>query len=430
MPTLVKACVTTQTLIWPKRFSTMPVPSPKPSDCPKAAARGLSLFHRTPEFGDLPFTHEDFDLEHVPDEDWVSRSQQNLPPVQVPPFFLFGHHDRPHARHARHHIEMDAGLAFGSGHHETTQGCLHLLAHVLKKHRPAQAADIGTGSGILAIALAKAGCRHVFACDNDPDAVRVARQNFKINNLPAHIRPIWCNGLAHPAARQAGPFDLIMANILAAPLITMASTMAMHLAPAGQLILSGLLNTQRQRVVARYRHAGLPCKKISALARGRVLCFGVKLTAMFQDFEDPKDTKNTAQHVKLLRRTMAENGLDAFIVPREDAFQGEYVPPANERLKWLTGFGGSAGVAVVTTRQAAVFVDGRYILQAPDQVDTNIFEIVPIAETGPLKWLEKLRKNQRIGLDPKLHTLAFAGAVEKLARRKGLDIDYVADNPD
>ena len=151
---------------------------------------------------------------------------------------------------------------------------------------------------------------------------------------------------------------------------------------------------------------------------------------MFQDFEDPKDTKNTAQHVKLLRRTMAENGLDAFIVPREDAFQGEYVPPANERLKWLTGFGGSAGVAVVTARQAAVFVDGRYILQAPDQVDTNIFEIVPIAETGPLKWLEKkLRKNQRIGLDPKLHTLAFAGAVEKLARRKGLDIDYVADNP-
>ena len=110
---------------------------------------------------------------------------------------------------------------------------------------------------------------------------------------------------------------------------------------------------------------------------------------MFQDFEDPKDPKNTAQHVKLLRRTMAENGLDAFIVPREDAFQGEYVPPANERLKWLTGFGGSAGVAVVTTRQAAVFVDGRYILQAPDQVDTNIFEIVPIAETGPLKWLEK-----------------------------------------
>ena len=151
---------------------------------------------------------------------------------------------------------------------------------------------------------------------------------------------------------------------------------------------------------------------------------------MFQDFEDPKDSKNTGQHVKLLRRAMAEGGLDAFIVPREDAFQGEYVPAANERLKWLTGFGGSAGVAVVMARQAAIFVDGRYILQAPDQVDTDIFEVVPIAETGPLAWLEqKLRKNQRIGIDPKLHTLAFAGAVEKLARRMSLYIDYVSDNP-
>ena len=151
---------------------------------------------------------------------------------------------------------------------------------------------------------------------------------------------------------------------------------------------------------------------------------------MFQDFEDPKDIKNTGKHVKLLRRAMTEGGLDAFVVPREDAFQGEYVPAANERLKWLTGFGGSAGVAVVMARQAAIFVDGRYILQAPDQVDTGIFEIVPIAETGPLEWLEKkLRKNQRIGLDPKLHTLAFAGAVEKLARRKNLDIDYVTENP-
>lgn len=151
---------------------------------------------------------------------------------------------------------------------------------------------------------------------------------------------------------------------------------------------------------------------------------------MFQDFEDPKDSKNTGQHVKLLRRAMAKGGLDAFIVPREDAFQGEYVPAANERLKWLTGFGGSAGVAVVMARQAAIFVDGRYILQAPDQVDTGIFEVVPIAETGPLAWLEqKLRKNQRIGIDPKLHTLAFAGAVEKLARRMSLDIDYVSDNP-
>ena len=151
---------------------------------------------------------------------------------------------------------------------------------------------------------------------------------------------------------------------------------------------------------------------------------------MFQDFENPKDSMDTGKHLTLLRRAMAEGGLDAFIVPREDAFQGEYVPAANERLKWLTGFGGSAGVAVIMARKAAIFVDGRYILQAPDQVDTSIFEVVPIAETGPLAWLERhLRKNQRVGIDPKLHTLAFADALEKLAARMSLDIDNVSDNP-
>ena len=262
MPALFKARVTTRTPDLAEAFFDNAGAIAQAIGLPKSGGTHIeAYFTEAPKFGDLPFAHEDFDLEHVPDEDWVSLSQQNLPPVRVPPFFVFGHHDRPYARHARHHIEMDAGLAFGSGHHETTQGCLHLLAHVLKKRCPTKVADIGTGSGILAIALAKAGCRQIFACDNDPNAVRVAQQNFKINTLPVHIRPIWCNGLAHPAARRAGPFDLIMANILAAPLITMASTMAAHLAPAGQLILSGLLNTQRQRVVARYRHAGLTVQK-------------------------------------------------------------------------------------------------------------------------------------------------------------------------
>jgi len=262
MPALFKACVTTQTPDLAEAFFDEVGAVAQWIDLPRdGATRVEAYFTESPALGVLPFAHQDFDLEHVPDEDWVTRSQQNLPPVPVPPFFLFGHHDRPGARRARHHIEMDAGLAFGSGHHATTQGCLHLLAHVLKTRRPMHAADIGTGSGTLAIALAKAGCKNVFACDNEPDAVRVARQNFKINTLPAHIRPTWCNGLAHPAARKAGPFDLIMANILAAPLIAMAPAMAAHLTPTGQIILSGLLHSQKQRVVARYRHAGLSVQK-------------------------------------------------------------------------------------------------------------------------------------------------------------------------
>ena len=262
MPALFKACVTTQTPDLAEEFFDKAGAVAQAIDLPQdGATRVEAYFTESPALGVLPFAHQDFDLEHVPDEDWVTRSQQNLPPVPVPPFFLFGHHDRPCTRRARHHIEMDAGLAFGSGHHATTQGCLHLLAHVLKARRPMHAADIGTGSGTLAIALAKAGCKNVFACDNDPDAVRVAQQNFKINTLPAHIRPIWCDGLAHPRARKARPFDLIMANIFAAPLITMAPAMAAHLAPTGQLILSGLLHSQKQRVVARYRHAGLIVQK-------------------------------------------------------------------------------------------------------------------------------------------------------------------------
>ena len=150
---------------------------------------------------------------------------------------------------------------------------------------------------------------------------------------------------------------------------------------------------------------------------------------MFQDFEDHKDLSGSRAKLKMLRQRMAVQNIDAFIVPREDAFQGEYVPAANERLKWLTGFGGSAGLAVIMARRAAIFVDGRYILQAPDQVDTKLFEIVPIAKTGPTKWLEKhLRKNQRIGLDPRLHSLAFAGHFELLAQRTQCEIDFVEEN--
>ena len=262
MPALFKACVTTQTPDLAEAFFENAGAVAQAVGLPQASGTRIeAYFTEAPEFGDLPFTHGDFNLEHVPDEDWVTRSQQNLPPVPAPPFLLFGRHDRPETRRARHHIEMDAGLAFGSGHHETTLGCLRLLADVLKRRRPCRAADIGTGSGILAIAVAKAGCRHVFACDNDPDAVRVARQNFKINALPAHIRPFWCSGLAHPAARRAGPFDLIMANILATPLIDMAPAIAAHLAPGGQIILSGLLHTQKKRVLARYRQVGLTIQK-------------------------------------------------------------------------------------------------------------------------------------------------------------------------
>ena len=264
MPESFKACVTTKAPDLAEQFFEASGAVAQAVGLPDADGTRIEAYFTAPPYFDvLPFPHIDFTVVSVPDEDWVTRSQQNLPPVPVAPFFLFGNHDRPRWRRARHHIEMEAGMAFGSGHHDTTQGCLHLMANVLKKGVPDACADIGTGSGVLAIAAAKAGCRRIFASDNDPEAVRVATQNFKLNTLPRHITPVCCAGLAHRAARQAGPYNLIMANILAAPLFNLAPAIAAQLAPAGQVILSGLLHEQRQRIIARYRQAGLIlCKDI------------------------------------------------------------------------------------------------------------------------------------------------------------------------
>ena len=125
------------------------------------------------------------DLAPLPDMDWVSESQKGLPPVIVPPFHLHGSHDAPRLG-AWRNIEMQAGNAFGSGHHGTTQGCLALLAAHIKAHRPRDIADIGCGSGILAIAAAKAGMRHILASDNDPIAVAVSKVNLRINGACIH----------------------------------------------------------------------------------------------------------------------------------------------------------------------------------------------------------------------------------------------------
>src|SRR6187200_933539 len=111
--------------------------------------------------------------------------------------------------------------------------------------------------------------------------------------------------------------------------------------------------------------------------------------ARFQTFEDSGERGASASRVAALRAELKRQNLDGFIVPRADRHQGEYVPPSEERLTWLTGFTGSAGAAIVLADRAAIFVDGRYTLQAKDQVDASVFTIVPIAETSPEKWIEK-----------------------------------------
>jgi Xaa-Pro aminopeptidase len=150
---------------------------------------------------------------------------------------------------------------------------------------------------------------------------------------------------------------------------------------------------------------------------------------MFQSFVDDPTGPRGAPRIKLLRKKLREMGLDGFIVPREDEFQGEYVPAAHDRLKWLTGFGGSAGTAIIMARKAALFVDGRYILQAPEQVDTSVLTIVPVIETAPSQWLARhAKRGQTIGIDPRLHSQNAVDALTRAAKEAGAKIVAVEEN--
>ncbi|MDU1806324.1 MAG: 50S ribosomal protein L11 methyltransferase, partial [Bradyrhizobium sp.] len=162
-----------------------------------------------------------------------------------------------HSLEARGMIEIEAALAFGTGHHGTTRGCLLLLDHILKSRVPRRVLDLGTGTGVLAIAAAKAQHRSVLASDIDPPSVAVARENARLNGVGPLVRVIRATGFAAEDFAKAGPFDLVLANILANPLRQLASPMQRHLARSADVILSGLLTTQARSVIAAYRARGL-----------------------------------------------------------------------------------------------------------------------------------------------------------------------------
>ncbi|MCK1721051.1 50S ribosomal protein L11 methyltransferase [Bradyrhizobium sp. 141] len=190
-------------------------------------------------------------------KDWVKASLEDLVPVPAGRFVVHGSHDRDRVAANKLKIEIEAALAFGTGHHGTTRGCLLLLDHVLKSSRPRNLLDLGTGTGVLAIAAAKSLHRHVLASDIDPPSVRVAAENAGLNEVGNLVRVIRATGFAAPDFGQAGPFDLVLANILANPLRQLAGPMARHLAPGGLVILSGLLTHQAPAVIAAYRARGL-----------------------------------------------------------------------------------------------------------------------------------------------------------------------------
>ncbi|PAQ07397.1 50S ribosomal protein L11 methyltransferase [Mesorhizobium temperatum] len=190
--------------------------------------------------------------EPVPDIDWVTRSLEGLKPVRAGRFFVHGAHDRRKRHSGELAIEIEAGLAFGTGHHGTTAGCLEMLEQVVRRERPRNALDLGTGSAVLAIALAKLAHIPVLATDIDPVAIKVAAANARLNRVKALVETVTAPGFHHPIFAARGPFDLIVANILARPLMRLAPEMARHIALGGSIVLSGILDRQRDAVVSAY----------------------------------------------------------------------------------------------------------------------------------------------------------------------------------
>src|SRR5882757_118861 len=154
------------------------------------------------------------------------------------------------------------------------------------------------------------------------------------------------------------------------------------------------------------------------------------MTARFQSFDDTADRAASGPRIATLRAELARRGLDGFIVPRADRFQNEYVPPSDERLSWLTGFSGSAGAAIVLADRAALFVDGRYTLQAASQIDTSAFTVAHLVETPPDQWIGKtLSAGMTLGYDPWLHTADNAEKLAKACERAGARLVPLDTNP-
>jgi len=190
--------------------------------------------------------------EALPDIDWVARSLEGLKPVRAGRFFVHGAHDRRKRHSGELAIEIEAGLAFGTGHHGTTAGCLEMLEKVVRREHPRNALDLGTGSAVLAIAVARLAHIRVLATDIDPVAVRVAAANARLNHVKALVETVTAPGFHHPIFGKRAPFDLIVANILARPLMRLAPQMAQHIALGGSIVLSGILERQRDAVVSAY----------------------------------------------------------------------------------------------------------------------------------------------------------------------------------
>jgi len=192
--------------------------------------------------------------EVLADADWLAMALSGLPPVRAGRFFIYGAHDRGLAPVNAVNLRIEAGAAFGTGHHGTTVGCLLAYDALLKQRRFARVLDVGAGTGVLAIAAAKTGSPVAVGTDIDRPSVRISRENASLNQAKARF--VHASGLGHRLVRAHAPYDLVFANILAAPLVMLAQDIKGALRPGGTAILSGLLRSQARRVLAAYRSRG------------------------------------------------------------------------------------------------------------------------------------------------------------------------------
>ena len=215
--------------------------------------------------------------ERVPQEDWLVNNQASFPPLVIGRYFIYGSHHAGGVPSGRIGLLIDAATAFGTGEHATTRGCLLALDAVARQMRPTKILDMGTGTGVLAIAAAKTRHRRVVARDIDAEAARVAGHNARRNGVASWVATGRSAGYANRAVIRSRPYDLILANILARPLTRMARDLGAALAPGGIAILSGLLTWQEKDVLAAHRLRGLTLRQrividgwcTLVLARGR-----------------------------------------------------------------------------------------------------------------------------------------------------------------
>jgi ribosomal protein L11 methyltransferase len=197
----------------------------------------------------------------IAEQDWIASALEGLAPVRAGRFLVHGSHDRGKVRANDLALEIEAALAFGTGHHGTTRGCLLMLDHVLKQRRPRSVLDVGTGTGVLALAAASALHRPIYAGDIDPIAVEAARANAVLNHLTPYVLPVVARGIEHGALRSGAPYDLIFANILAKPLRLLAPSIARVASFDADIVLSGLLGRDVPGVLSAYGAQGLHLSK-------------------------------------------------------------------------------------------------------------------------------------------------------------------------